>query len=151
MDVSAGVQAYNLTGEDPCRSVCVDPGDSTSCSGLACVDGEERARTGRACLSFDPAAVAACFCKDLLISKMKELGVINGGLWVNDNASDLCGDFIADFVLGHALTFLAAFGVVVVNTLLKTFLRALATFEHHSSVTSQMRAVFIKVREGRGP
>jgi hypothetical protein len=138
--------SYGPSNPSPAR--CVDPCVSESsdqvCSTLPCFNYQKLViEGGQTCETYLASHVLYCFCSTALTTSIQQFGYVNGAkrLW-NDVVP--CRAFIKDYSLKNAYIVVAAAVVVIVNLLLKMIIRALATFERHSSESAKMLAIALK-------
>jgi hypothetical protein len=118
------------------------------------------------CVAFQKQTVKGCYCLDIMIAEISEHGVITGAQNLYNNFGDVCGKFAqqyviagrgqraADFVnltqsnsshlryaLAQTLVIGAAAMVTVINVVLKTSIKGMASFEHHASLSAETKAV----------
>ncbi|KAJ8546935.1 hypothetical protein ON010_g11298 [Phytophthora cinnamomi] len=127
-----------------CVDPCVSEKSSTKCNTLACFDGVAREETGQACETYTASHVLYCLCTAQLQTSISELGLLSGPrkLW---NTYIPCRGFLTDFLGKNAFIVVASAVVVIVNIVLKTTLRAFASFERHTSESAKASAVALKM------
>lgn len=127
-----------------CVDPCVSEKSSTKCNTLACFDGVTREETGADCETYTASHVLYCLCTAQLQTSISELGLLSGPrkLW---ETYIPCRGFLTDFIGKNAFIVVASAVVVIVNIVLKTALRAFASFERHTSESAKASAVALKM------
>lgn len=126
-----------------CVDPCVSDESSTTCSTLPCFD-QDLLDEGDECETYMASHSLYCLCTTQLQASINELGIIDGpqALWKD---FEPCQGFIKDYLTKNAFIVVASGIVVIVNLLLKTILRAFATFERHSSESAKASAITLKM------
>lgn len=76
---------------------------------------------------------------------MPEHGLIAGAQHLQETESDLCITFAEDYLKTQGLLVLAAVTIVAINAGMRGFMRWLATFERHHSVSAEQASMTLKV------
>nr|CCA18997.1 conserved hypothetical protein [Albugo laibachii Nc14] len=125
-----------------CTEPCISVENTTTCSTLACFD-QSLQNKGQPCETYQANHVVYCLCVSAVASSIEKYGWFKGLklLWKDFLP---CQAFITKYLLKNALIFLAATIIVIVNLMLKSILRAFATFERHSSESAKASAIVLK-------
>ena len=84
-----------------------------------------------------------CYCMELTVDALASSNIIQAvGLVVKQQA---CTEFAVLYGSGQAMAFVAAFIVVVVNSMLRMLLRCMSTFERYTSLTKQQAQLAFKL------
>ncbi|KAL7685513.1 hypothetical protein Plhal304r1_c030g0097181 [Plasmopara halstedii] len=127
-----------------CVDSCISDSSSDICHTLPCFYYNDLVRMkGFTCQAYEASHVLSCFCSTQLLESIQKYGFINGSkrLWTILP----CRGFTKDYLLKNAFTLLAAGIVVIVNSLLKTILRMFAVFERHTSESTKIIRVAIRM------
>ena len=97
------------------------------------------------CATFLRRDVVACYCWGAVSTYTATYGALLGipEMWTQEGT--LCQDYIADYALSNGLYYLGVIAIVVVNTLLKIFLKALSFFEHDALVSDTNESQTLKI------
>eukprot|EP00753_Platysulcus_tardus_P022558 PLAT9771.1.p1 GENE.PLAT9771.1~~PLAT9771.1.p1 ORF type:complete len:1198 (+),score=594.86 PLAT9771.1:165-3596(+) len=128
----------------PCFSSCVSPSSSLLCPTPACWAGNITSSADR-CRMWVRTTLTGCYCREALLTALRSASPLDAGQQLAADEGDVCGQFVTDFVLGNTLTLAAAAAVVVINLMLKSFMKSLVHFERHASVTAESVAVSSKL------
>ena len=72
-------------------------------------------------------------------------GLIAGAQHLQETEADLCITFAEDYLKTQGLLVLAAVSIVLINAGMRGFMRWLATFERHHSVSAEQASMTLKV------
>lgn len=96
-------------------------------------------------VTYFPATVAQCFCKDELVRILASGQILNAVDSIQASSGDSCVQVAQLYITSQALIIGGTAVVVVMNLVLRLVLTRSTVFERHSTVGSYMRAVSIKV------
>lgn len=140
------IQIIEPTGITPapvrCTEPCVSVDNTTTCSTLACFD-QSLQDKGETCETYQANHVVYCLCVSAVASSIERYGWYKGLKILWDDFLP-CRAFLTKYLAKNALIFLAATIIVTVNIMLKSILRAFATFERHSSESAKASSIVLK-------
>ena len=97
------------------------------------------------CADRYPQSRGEAACSHRCMMNVPDMGLISGAQHLKDTESDLCGAFATDYLKTQGLLVLAAVSIVVVNAGMRSFMRWLATFERHHSLSAESSSMTMKV------
>eukprot|EP00936_MAST-01D_sp_MAST-1D-sp1_P002018 g2018.t1 len=142
-----GPENIPLCSAKTARHGCVRDDDKGICCTLPCFHGAANLSgvgSSEACQRYDRSDIVACYCKHKMQEAIAEHGLIDGSRDLITR-SPTCKTFATNFLYANGLVYAAAAAVVLVNTVLKTLLLALARFERHPSVSEEASSAATKI------
>jgi len=141
-DISACSRLCPAVGETsfcPCLSVQA----TDSCTTYQC---STEGTSDKACLSYQAKLLAECFCAAELASLVKTgEGLAALTSYSKTSSTPQCKDFYRSYVAVEALSYSAAFLVVMIGKVLETFIDAMNRAEKHSCVSEAQGAYMLKI------
>lgn len=121
---------------------CVSVSSKTSCDTVACTtDGS----SSSSCDSFHAGSIGSCYCYLELKGVISANGVARTVNRINDFGSGECREFFGQYALSVGLTYASVFTTIVVNFLLRKFLKGLAVQEAHTSSDAEQGSIMTKI------